>query len=211
VAFPVVKRMNRRDSLMNNTKPKIAVVGKGNVGSALGSGLERAGYEVRLAGKDPGSAREAAEWGQVIILATPYGVLDDVIHEIGDAANGKQLVDATNVLTPDFQLALGFTTSGAEELQKKVPSAKVVKAFNTVFAQHMATGHMKGTALTLFAAGDDQGAKEQVLALGRDIGFDAVDAGPLNNARWLETLGYLNIQLGYMLKMGVEIGFKLIH
>ncbi len=196
---------------MNSMKPKVAVIGKGNVGSALGSGLERAGYDVRLVGKDPGRAREAAAWGQVIILATPYGALDEVIREMGDAASGKPLVDATNVLAPDFQLALGFTTSGAEELQKKAPSAKVVKAFNTVFAQHMATGQVKGTALTLFVAGDDQGAKEQVLGLGRDIGFDAVDAGPLNNARWLETLGYLNIQLGYMLKMGTEIGFKLVH
>jgi predicted dinucleotide-binding enzyme len=196
---------------MNSVKPKVAVIGKGNVGSALGGGLERAGYDVRLVGKDPGRAREAAAWGQVIILATPYGALDDVIREMGDGASGKLLVDATNVLTPDFQLALGFTTSGAEELQKKAPSAKVVKAFNTVFAQHMATGQVKSTALTLFVAGDDQGAKEQVLSLGRDIGFDAVDAGPLNNARWLETLGYLNIQLGYMLKMGTEIGFKLIH
>ncbi len=117
----------------------------------------------------------------------------------------------TNALTPDFQLALGCTTSGAEELQKKAPSAKVVKAFNTVFAQNMGTGEVKGTKLTMFAAGDDQPAKEQVLGMGRDIGFDAVDAGPLANARWLETLGYLNIQLGYMLKMGTEIGFKLVH
>jgi len=196
---------------MNSVKPKVAVIGKGNVGSALGRGLERAGYDVRLVGKDPGRAREAAAWGQVIILATPYGALDDVIREMGDAASGKLLIDATNVITPDFQLALGFTTSGAEELQKKAPSAKVVKAFNTVFAQHMATGQVKGTTLTLFVAGDDQDAREQVLGLGRDIGFDAVDAGPLNNARWLETLGYLNIQLGYTFKMGTEIGFKLIH
>ena len=199
--------MNRR----NNVKSRIAVVGKGNVGSALGRGLERAGYEVRLAGKDQGLAREEAAWGEVIILATPYGVLEDVVREMADAASGKILIDATNVLTPDFQLALGFTTSGAEELQKKAPGAKVVKAFNTVFAQHMATGKLKGTELTLLAAGDDQAAKEQVMGMGRDIGFDAVDAGPLKNARWLETLGYLNIQLGYMLKMGTEIGFKLIH
>jgi predicted dinucleotide-binding enzyme len=66
-------------------------------------------------------------------------------------------------------------------------------------------------ALTLFVAGDDAGAKEQVLALGKGMGFDSVDAGPLQNARWLETLGYLNIQLGYMLKMGTQIGFKLVH
>lgn len=75
----------------------------------------------------------------------------------------------------------------------------------------MAAGQVKDAALTLFVAGDDQDAKNQVLALGKDIGFDSVDAGPLKNARWLETLGYLNIQLGYMLKMGTEIGFKLIH
>lgn len=192
-------------------KSKIAVVGKGNVGGAIGRGLERAGYEARLVGNDPQQIREVAAWGEVIILAVPYPAIDEVIRKIGDAAAGKTLVDASNALTPDFQLALGFTTSAAEELQKKAPSAKVVKAFNTVFAQHMATGQVKGTSLTLFVVGDDLDAKNQVLALGRDIGFDSVDAGPLKNARWLEALGYLNIQLGYMLKMGTEIGFKLIH
>lgn len=192
-------------------KPKVAVIGKGNVGASIGQGLERAGYEVRLVGNDPPRVREAASRGEVIILAVPYAAVDEVIREMGGAAAGKTLVDASNALTPDFHLALGFTTSAAEELQKKAPSAKVVKAFNTVFAQHMASGQVKGAALTLFVAGDDQDAKDQVLTLGRDIGFDSVDAGPLKNARWLETLGYLNIQLGYMLKMGTEIGFKLIH
>lgn len=192
-------------------KSKIAVVGKGNVGGAIGRGLERAGYEARLVGNDPQQIHEVAAWGEVIILAVPYPTIDEVIRKIGDAAAGKTLVDASNALTPDFQLALGFTTSAAEELQIKVPSAKVVKAFNMVFAQHMATGQVKGTSLTLFVAGDNQDAKNQVLALDWNIGFDSVDAGPLKNARWLEALGYLNIQLGYMLKMGTEIGFKLIH
>ena len=67
-------------------------------------------------------------------LAVPYAAVDVVIREIGGAAAGKTLVDASNALTPDFQLALGFTTSAAEELQKKAPSARVVKAFNTIFA-----------------------------------------------------------------------------
>ena len=102
-------------------------------------------------------------------------------------------------------------TSGAEELQRKAPKSKVVKAFNTVFAQNMSTGKVKGEALTLFVAGDDKAAKDLVLSAGRNIGFDPVDAGPLANARWIETLGYFNIQLGYMLKMGTEIGFKLVH
>jgi 8-hydroxy-5-deazaflavin:NADPH oxidoreductase len=91
-----------------------------------------------------------------------------------------------------------------------VPSARVVKAFNTVFAQHMDSGTLRGETLTLFAAGDDAGARSQVLSLGRDLGFDPVDAGPLTNARSLEALGYFNIQLGYMLTMGPLIGFKLL-
>jgi 8-hydroxy-5-deazaflavin:NADPH oxidoreductase len=190
---------------------KIAVIGKGNVGSALGRGLERAGHEVRTVGKDPSGVRDAAAWGEVIILAVPFPAIDETIRELGDSVRGKVVVDVTNALTPDYQLALGFSTSGAEELQKKVPTAKVVKAFNTVFAEHMATGQVKGEPLTLFVAGDDPRTKEQVLALGKDMGFDPVDAGALKNARWLETLGYFNIQLGYMLKMGTQIGFKLIH
>jgi predicted dinucleotide-binding enzyme len=192
-------------------KPKIAIIGKGSVGSALQRGLERVGYEVRSAGKDPRLVEETAKWADLIILAVPYPAVAVAVRELADSVNGKTLIDVTNALGADFQLAIGFTTSGAEELQKQAPAARVVKAFNTVFAEHMATGQVKGTTLTLLVAGDDQNAKEQVLTLGRDIGFDAVDAGPLKNARWLESLGYLNIQLGYALKMGTQIGFKLVH
>lgn len=192
-------------------KPKIAIIGDGNVGGALSRGLERAGYEVKSVGHEPARIREVANWGEHIILAIPFAAVDQVIPALGDVVNGKTIIDVTNALTPDFQLALGFTTSGAEELQKKAPAAKVVKAFNTVFAEHMATGQVNEAQLTLLVAGDDQPAKELVLVMGRDIGFDAVDAGPLQNARWLEALGYLNIQLGYMLKMGTKIGFKLVH
>ena len=192
-------------------KPKIAIIGKGNLGSALQRGLERVGYEVRSAAKDPHLVRETSKWGDLIILAVPYPAVPEVIRELTDTISGKALIDVTNALGPDFQLAIGFSTSGAEELQKRAPAASVVKAFNTVFAAQMATGQVKGTTLTLLVAADDQNAKEQALTLGRDIGFDAVDAGPFKNARWLESLGYLNIQLGYALKMGTEIGFKLVH
>jgi 8-hydroxy-5-deazaflavin:NADPH oxidoreductase len=116
----------------------------------------------------------------------------------------------TNALGKDG-LAVGFTTSGAEELQKKLPRARVVKAFNTVFAQTMSTGKVKGTALLLPVAGDDAKAKQAVLDLGREIGFDAVDAGPLANARLLEPMAFLNIQLGYVINkgLGTAIGFSL--
>jgi len=192
-------------------KPKVAIIGHGSVGSALERGVERSGYEVRSTGKDAAAVAEAARWGDVVVLAVPFGALDDVMKSAGDALKGKVLVDVTNALTPDHQLALGFTTSGAEELQKKARGASVVKAFNTVFAQNMAEGQVKGQKLSVFAASDDPAAKEKVLALGRDLGFDAVDAGPLKSARALEALGFFQIQLGYGLKMGADIGFKLVH
>jgi predicted dinucleotide-binding enzyme len=192
-------------------KARIAIIGDGNVGSALRQGLERAHHEIRAVGKNPEKVRENATWAGIIVLAVPFAAVDDALAEIGDAADGKIIVDVTNALGPDRQLAIGFTTSGAEELQKKVPRAKVVKAFNTVFAQNMSTGEVAGTKLSLFVAGDDDPARRVILALGRDIGFDPVDAGPLKNARWLESLGFLNIQLGYAQKMGPGIGFKLVH
>ncbi len=191
-------------------KGKIAIIGKGHVGSALNEGLKRAGYETRMTGKGP-SVRETAAWGDVLILAVPFLALDAAIAEMGGAVEGKTIVDVTNAIGPKMELALGFTTSGAEQLQKKTPAAKVVKAFNTVFAQNMRTGKVKGKVISCFAAGNDQGAKAQVLELARDIGFDAVDAGPLTNARWLEAMGYMHIQLGYALGLGADIGFALIH
>lgn len=86
-----------------------------------------------------------------------------------------------------------------------------MKAFSGIFAQHMSTGRLGGQQLTTFVAGDNQTAKKQVLALATGIGFDAVDAGPLKNARLLEPLGYFNIQLGYVVGLGPDIGFHLRH
>jgi len=192
-------------------KPKVALIGSGNVGTALRSGLERSGYEARSVGHDPGQVRETASWGDVVFLAVPFTAIDETIQELGNSIDGKVVVDVTNALTHDRQLAMGINMSGAEELQKKVPRAKVVKSFNTVFAKNMETGKVKNTPISLFTAGDDPDAKDRVLKIGRDIGFDPVDVGPLRNARWLETLGYLNIQLGHSQKMGTDIGFKLVH
>jgi predicted dinucleotide-binding enzyme len=190
---------------------KIGIIGHGNVGSALERGLRAAGYDVRTAGRDAEAVREAGAWADVLVLAVPFGAVDETLRELDGTYAGKPLVDVTNALGPKMELAVGYSTSGAEELQKKAPKARVVKAFNTVFAQHMDKGELDSVQLTAFAAGDDEGAKATVLEMAKKIGFDAVDAGPLHNARWLETLGYLNIQLGYVEKMGTTIGFKLVH
>lgn len=190
---------------------KIGIIGKGNVGSALARGLEREGYDVHCAGQDATAVRNCGAWADVIILAVPFGAVDDAVRELDKTYEGKPLVDVTNALGPKRELAVGYSTSAAEELQRKAPGAHVVKAFNTVFAQHMDVGGIGDEQLSAFCASDHEGAKAIVLEIARDIGFDAVDAGPLMNARWLETLGYLNIQLGYVQKMGPGIGFKLVH
>jgi predicted dinucleotide-binding enzyme len=189
---------------------KIAIIGNGNVGGALTRGLIKARRDVKNVGEDKAAIRSAAEWADVVILAVPFGALTDVAATIAPVTEAKTIIDVTNALTPEMKLAVGFTTSGAEELQKKLPKARVVKAFNTQFAQQMDSGRLGDLAVTVFVAGDDAAAKSDVVDVAKAIGFDPVDAGPLANARLLEPLGYLNIQLGYVLGQGTGIGLKLI-
>jgi 8-hydroxy-5-deazaflavin:NADPH oxidoreductase len=208
---------------------KLAVIGSGNIGKSIGVWASRAGYEVlfsaknlkhaeeaaKAAGKNSkaGSAREAIEPADMILLAVPYKAVNDVIADAGSLLNGKILIDATNALSPDFSgLALGFTTSAAEEIRKLAPGAKVVKAFNTVFANVYGSQNpeIKGSKVTVFYAGDDQDAKMKVADLIIKMGFDAVDAGPLKSARTLEPLALLNITLGYSLGHGNTIGFSFL-
>jgi 8-hydroxy-5-deazaflavin:NADPH oxidoreductase len=187
----------------------IAVIGSGNVGKALQQGMQRSGNEVRFAPR--GQIAAVASWADIIVLAVPFAAVPEVARELRAAADGKPVIDATNALTADMQLAVGFSTSGGEELQKALPRAHVVKAFNTVFAQHMSRGSVGGQQLSLFAAGDDEAARREILQLGKAIGFDAVDAGPLKNARQLEALAYFNIQLGFVQGNGANTGFRYIH
>jgi predicted dinucleotide-binding enzyme len=190
---------------------KVAMIGDGNVGTALTQGLTRAGYEVRAVGKEPQRVKELAGWGDVVVLAVPYGERQNALREMGDAIRGKVLVDVTNALGTGGAYAGSVQKSGAEEVQDMARAAKVVKAFNTVFAQSMSDGRVHGERISTFVAGDDAQAKQKVLQLARDIGFDAVDAGNLENARWIEPMGMLNIKLGYQVGMGPGIGIKLVH
>jgi predicted dinucleotide-binding enzyme len=189
---------------------KVGIIGNGTVGSALARGLTKARREVKNVGNDKSEVRNAVEWADVVILAVPFGALNDVAATIAPLVKGKTIIDVTNALTDEMKLALGYTTSGAEELQSKLPQANVVKAFNTQFAQHMDSGRLADQRLTTFIAGDNTDAKRDASEVATAIGFEAVDAGPLANARLLEPLGYLNIQLGYVLGQGTQIGLKLI-
>lgn len=195
---------------MTTQSKKIGIIGNGNVGGALSRGLTQARQAVRTVGNEPGQVRATAEWADIVILAVPFSAVSNVAATIAPMVEGKTVVDVTNALTEQMSLALGYTTSGAEELQKMLPRANVVKAFNTQFAQRMDTGRLGDQRVTTFVAADDAGAKRAVLEIANAIGFDAVDAGPLANARLLEPLGFLNIQLGYVLGLGTDIGLKLL-
>ncbi len=190
-------------------KPSVGIIGDGNVGKAIAQGLKRAGYKVQTVGRDLPAVREIAKSAELIILAVPHGERRNALNEMGDAWKGKTLVDVSNNLTPKGYGG-SLDKSGAEELQAWAKDAKVVKAFNTIFAQHMNTGQIDGERLSLFIAGDDKTAKQKVMTLAQDIGFEPVDAGPLSNARWLEAFGYLNVNLAYAQGMGPNMGFRLV-
>jgi 8-hydroxy-5-deazaflavin:NADPH oxidoreductase len=189
----------------------IAIIGKGNVGSALEAGLSREGHQVHAVGRDPDAIREAGEFAELVILAVPFNEINTAVSELGSSLSGKVVVDATNALTPEYELAVGFTTSGAEELQNKLPDSKVVKAFNTAFASTMTTGRIGDEQLAGLVAADDADAKNTVLDLVRQLGFDPIDAGPLASARLLEPLAVLNIKLGFVQGYGPNSGFRLVH
>lgn len=200
---------------------KIGIIGTGNVGSALGRGWAQAGHEVVFGSRTPERASvpeesrvlsqaEAALWAEVVVLAVPYRALQETLEAVGpENFNDKVVLDVTNVLAVDGGLAVGHTTSGAEELAKLLPGANVVKAFNTVFAQNMA-GRVGEEPLSLFVAGDDPTAKRTVQDLGKNLGFEPVDAGPLSSARYLEPMGMQLIALGYRMGMGPAIGYRLV-
>lgn len=201
---------------------KVAILGTGRVGTSIAKGLSKTKHEVTFGSRDPSKAdvppgmkvetlSKAAQWAEAAILAVPFSAVQSTIQAVGPGnLRGKTVVDATNVLAPSGDLALGFTTSGAEELARLVPEANVVKAFNTIFAKNMSTGHVAGQPITLHVAGDDPKAKAAVMALGRDIGFEPVDAGPLRASRYLEPLAKHVISLAFDQKMGTDIGYRLI-
>jgi len=185
---------------------QIAIIGAGNVGKALATTLTRAGHEVTISAAHPDHARaaatetgasaatsnvEAAKGAELVVLAVPATAFDQIAGELGNTLDGKVVVDVANRPTPNEQ---GPATSIAEELQSKVPNAKVVKAFNTLFASRQAQPTVGGIAADAFVAGDDDQAKRAVLEVVESAGFRPVDAGSLAAARTLEGMAWLNIQ-----------------
>jgi hypothetical protein len=156
-----------------------------------------------------GTVAEAAAAGDVIVLATPWPATRNAIQAAGNLA-GKVVVDCTNPLKEDFSgLALGYTTSGAEQVAEWATGAKVFKAFNQTGFNIMADPAFDGVRAVIFVCGDDDARKPTVLKLATDIGFEAIDAGNLVIARLLEPYGMLWIHLALARGLGRDFAFVL--
>lgn len=200
----------------------ITILGTGNMAQGLASNLVKVGYSVVLGSRDAAKAKDvarkiggkssaetvkaAAAKSDIVILAVPYSAAGATIAEAGGLA-GKIVVDITNPLTADYAgLTIGHTTSAAEEIQKLAPKAKVVKAFNTIFASVLqAGGKAAGKPATVFIAGDDADANKAVADMAAKIGLVPLQSGKLAAARYLEPVAGLNIALGYGLGHGTDI------
>ncbi len=198
----------------------IAIIGTGNVAQPLGSLLQGASHRVifgsrQTTGDRITSVEEAAKQGELVILAVPYETALELASraDIQQALTGKIVIDITNPLAADYMsLRVGHTSSAAERIQERLHGARVVKAFNTIFADVLsAKVQGEAVAATVFVASDDADAKAQVLTLASEMGFASVDSGALTNARYLEPVTELAIQLAYGQGLGTRLGFQLIH
>jgi hypothetical protein len=210
---------------------KLAIIGAGDVGGTLGSAWARkAGHDVffgvtnprsdktqgllgRLGGKArAGTAAEAAAFGDIIVVATPWPATEAAIRSMGNL-EGRIVIDCTNPLGmgPDgLGLAIGHDTSGGEKVQGWAAGASVFKALNTTGFKNMADPVFGGVKSVMFVAGDHESAKPNVMALVGELGFEVVDAGPLRIARLLEPHAMLWIHLALNKGFGGDWGFALV-
>jgi len=191
---------------------KIGILGTGDVGRAIGSGFVALGHEVKLGARSAGHEKamawagemgarasqgtfaDAARFGELIVFATLGVANPEVVKAAGaDTFAGKVVIDATNPL--DFSkgfppdLALKGNDSGGEALQRLLPKAKVVKAFNIVPNALMFRPEVPGGPPDMFIAGDDAAAKATVMAILAEFGWPTVyDFGGIAASRWLEAM-----------------------
>jgi hypothetical protein len=207
---------------------KIGIIGTGNVGSALGKSWASKGHQILFGTRQPESEKvqkllakvgdggtavpiaNAIQQADIVVLATPWNVVGQVIHTVANW-KGKIVIDATNPIAPGLQLAVGYTTSAAEQLAAYLPGAHVVKAFNTTGSENMLDPLYKGEPITMFICGDDEDAKATVTELAETLGFEVADVGGLETARLIEPMALVWINLAIKQGLGRNIAFKLVH
>ena len=207
---------------------RIGILGSGLMGGKLGTIFARAGHEVvfsyarseqkleKLARDAKGKARagtprEAAQEAEALLLAVHWSRIEDVLNQTGDLS-GKLVVTCSLPMNDDnTELVVAHTSSGAEELARRLPNARVVSAFNTVPSEvifGVYEAKSKATRPSLVYCGDDESSKAVAAELIRDVGFDPLDAGPLRIARYTEPFALLVAQLAYEGEGGPELAYR---
>ena len=206
---------------------RVGILGSGLMGGKLGTIFARAGHEVvfsyarhkekleKLA-RDAGNARagtprEAAQEADALLLAVHWSRVEDVLHQAGDVSGKVVLSCSLPMNAEDTGLVIAHTGSGAEELAKMIPQARVVSAFNTVPSEVLFgvyEARRKASRPSLVYCGDDESGKAVAADLIRDVGFEPVDAGPLRIARYTEPFALLVAQLAYEGTEGPELAYR---
>jgi len=209
---------------------RVGILGSGLMGSKLGMIFAQAGHEVvfsyarshdkleRLAreakGKArPGTPRDAAREADALLLAVHWSRIDDVLRQAGDLSGMVTVTCSLPMDAGNTRLIVGNDSSGAEELARKIPQARVVSAFNTVPSEVLFgvyEARRKKTRPSLAYCGDDQRGKTVAAELIRDAGFDPIDAGPLHIARYTEPFALLVAQLAYEGDGGPELAYRFV-
>ena len=180
---------------------KVAIIGTGKMGRGFAQALASK-HEVIVGSRDEdraaataskfGAARgttyaDAAADADVVILTVPWEAMEETLPQLGDL-KGAVVVDVSYPYKKAEREAMKGRSSTAEEIQKRLPNAKVLKGWNHVHARHLTDPEVDGIAASVLIAGDDQTAKDTVFELARDMGFHPVDVGPLKATRELERL-----------------------
>jgi len=210
---------------------RLAILGSGLMGSKLGTIFARAGHDVvfsysrspkklerlaRAAGRHAraGTPGDAAHDADAVLLAVHWSRVDDVLAHAGDLT-GKVVVSCTLPMNGDDRdLVVAHTSSGAEELARKLPDARIVGAFGTVPSEvlfDVFARRRRRVRPGLIYYGDERRAKKTAATLIADAGFDPVDAGPLRIARYAEPFTLLVAQLAYEGKGGPELAYRFEH
>jgi len=185
----------------------ITTIGSGNVGGTLARLWTAAGYEVRVA--DRQNCAQVVAAADVVALCVPWSAAEVILSSCGDLA-GKILIDCTNPLAAGLDgLVLGTTTSAAEQIQRWYPKALIVKAFNSIGAALLGKGEIDGRTADGYFCSDSVTAKQVVRPLVTAAGLRPVDVGPLRNARYLEAMAMLWIDLAVNQKRGATFAFTL--
>lgn len=203
---------------------KILILGAGSVGRAIGLGWLARGHDVRFGVPDPanpkyadlpeGTAQPATErhGADIIVVATPWRAAHDALAALGPL-NGAIVIDCTNPLgmgANGLELVVGHDNSGAEQLAAAFPAARIVKTLNQTGAENMADAGAYHPRPMMFAAADDQAAKQVAMSLVAELGFVAIDAGPLRAARLLEPLAMLWIELALKRGHARDFAFAMV-